>query len=402
MKVLAGKAVYLMANDGYPAHKPVNVLTEKAAIRFHFDRREQGTLYYPKIFLGGKEIKFKDTYAEVLCEDPGWMIVDQEAFTFEQPVDGRKLAPFLKKGSMVIRPEMEERFFEGFGKKLIEQYEVQAEGMTIMHQQAPPHFKLYVESSSNAFSMNFKVNYGIEEEFVPSGLKPSEVVSPKGRRFAFFKVARDMAQETAKIKLLESLMPKHRLEDMHFFGKQDGLAWLGEHVAQLKAEGIEVVQTGGDKPINFELPKIILEPQDSGDWFDIKAVVHIGGHEIPFFKFKNHILKGRRDFLLPDGSVVILPESWFSDYRHLVEIAEEREGDIIAIKKYQAVVLEMPNGSATLLKEKLGALIATQRVAEIEPPAGLKAELRAYQKKGYEWLGFLRDSSLGGAEPAPP
>jgi hypothetical protein len=395
MELLAGKALYIMANDGYPAQKPVRILSEKASIRFHFDRRDQGTLYYPKIFLGGKEIRFKDRFSEVLCDDPAWVIVDQEVFTFDHAVDGRKLAPFLKKGSLVIRPEMEDKFFQGFGKKLIEQYEVRTDGMVILPVKVKPHFWLHVDSNGNNFRMEFLVRYA-DHDFPPSASKAVEVkMDARGLDFPLYKIMRDSAKEAAKIRLLESLLPNRNLDAIHFFGKQEGLAWLSEHVTKLQEAQVEVVQTGGDKPINFEAPTIVLEPQDSGDWFDIKAVVHIGGHEIPFFKFKNHILKGRRDFVLPDGSVVILPESWFTDYRHLVEIAEEREGDIIAIKKYQAVVLDMPNGGAHPLKAKLAALMGSG-VEEIPVPTGLQAELRAYQKKGYEWLGFLRASSFGG------
>lgn len=394
IELMDGKALYIMANDGYPAQKPVRVLSEKAHIRFHFDRREQGTLYYPKIFLGDKEIRFKDRFSEVLCDEPAWVIVDDEAFTFDRAVDGRKLAPFLKKGSMVIRPDMEDKFFQGFGKKLIEQYEVYTDGLRVVPVQSKPHFWLHVDSNGTNFKMDFRVRYG-DHDLVPSGNKASEVkMDPRGLDFPLYKIERHPAQEAKQIKVLERMLPNRNLDAIHFMGKQDGLAWLAEHITQLREAHIEVVQTGGDKPINFDAPKIVLEPQDSGDWFDIKAVVHIGGFEIPFFKFKNHILKGRRDFVLPDGSVVILPESWFTDYRHLVEIAEEREGDIIAIKKYQAVVLDMPEG-VNPLKAKLGALMSSA-VEEIDAPAGLQAELRAYQKKGYEWLCFLRHSSFGG------
>ena len=395
MQLLAGKSLYIMANDGYPAQKVVRILDEKASIRFHFDRRPQGTLYYPKIFLGGKEIRFKDRFSEVLCDDPAWVIVDQEAFTFDHTVDGRKLAPFLKKGSMVIRPDMEDKFFQGFGKKLIEQYEVHTEGMEIRAVKTAPHFWLHVDSNGADFKMDFRVRYG-EHDFQPSASKACEVrMDARGLDFPLHKIARDQGQEAAQIRLIEGLLPNRNLDTIHFFGKQEGLAWLAEHVGTLQDAGVAVVQTGGDKPINFEAPKIVLEPQASGDWFDIKAVVHIGGFEIPFFKFKNHILKGRRDFVLPDGSVVILPESWFTDYRHLVEIAEEREGDMIAIKKYQAVVLDMPGSGVNPLKAKLGALMQSE-VAEIPGPVGLHAELRAYQKKGFEWLCFLRASSFGG------
>ena len=35
-------------------------------------------------------------------------------------------------------------------------------------------------------------------------------------------------------------------------------------------------------------------------------------------------------------------------------------------------------------------------IAKVVPPAGLKTELRPYQREGLDWLQFLRDYELGG------
>ena len=396
MPLLKGKALFIMASDGYPAQKEVQIIEEKASIRFHFDRREQGTLYYPKIFLRGQEIKFKDRYSEILCDDPAWMIVDQEVFTFDQAINGRKLVPFLKKGSILIQPQMEENYFHKFVPQLIEQYEVRAEGMDIFEVKEEPLFQLCIDVDRDSLMMRLEVAYG-EHVFEPSRTAGFKVeVDFDGQDYAFFKVVRDQDAERDKLALIEGLLGHRGLMGMQFMSRQEGLSWLADHVSTLKESGIEVLQRDADQPINFEVPEIVLEPTNSGDWFDIRAVVHIGGFKIPFIKFKGHILKERRDYVLPDGSVVILPESWFADYRHLLEIAEERDGEMIAIRSYQAVVLDVPGGGTNNLKEKLENIVAAKAVQEIKLPEGLKAELRGYQKKGYEWMGFLQEVNFGG------
>jgi SNF2 family DNA or RNA helicase len=178
--------------------------------------------------------------------------------------------------------------------------------------------------------------------------------------------------------------------------RQAGLTWLAAHVPQIIANGIEVVQDGKVQSLTFEKPQIVLESKEMGDWFDIKAVVHIAGFVIPFLKFKRHILHGKRDFVLPNGAVAILPEAWFSDYRHLLEIAEQRDDETLSIRKYQAIILDMPLASTSNMKTKIGSLLEMSEMPEYPVPAGLRAEMRSYQKQGYNWLGFLQEYGFGG------
>ena len=50
-------------------------------------------------------------------------------------------------------------------------------------------------------------------------------------------------------------------------------------------------------------------------------------------------MRGQREYKLPDGSIAILPEDWFSDYRHLLEVSDQRDGEDTITIKYQAPLL---------------------------------------------------------------
>jgi hypothetical protein len=126
---------------------------------------------------------------------------------------------------------------------------------------------------------------------------------------------------------------------------------------------------GRCRALTFERPEIVFDTKDAGDWFDIKAMVHIAGFSIPFLKFRRHILQGKRDYVLPNGSTALLPEEWFSDYRHLLEIAEQRDDDTLSIRKYQAVVLDMPLHNKSNFKQKLGELVSVMEVREYDLPS---------------------------------
>jgi len=49
---------------------------------------------------------------------------------------------------------------------------------------------------------------------------------------------------------------------------------------------------------------------------------------IPFHDFRKHILEEKREYLLPDGRMILLPEEWFSKYANLLEMGVQTEKGI--------------------------------------------------------------------------
>jgi hypothetical protein len=395
IQLLPGKPFFIMAKDGYPAYRELHLLQEKAHLKFHFDRRDQGTLYYPKISLEGKELRFDRPNADIICEHPAWVLVEDKVFTFEQPVEGKKLTPFLNKGSIVITPQMESSYFQKFVPQLMEHYEVVAKGLDIVEVKEKPECVLRVLSlDDHSLEMLPEVVYG--DQILPLAPQAKVKVSMEqsGAHYRFVKVHRDPQTEADFQALMDELLPATLL-GAHYFDRQQGLGWLSQHVGRLQENGIRIVQEGATKGVVFDRPEIVMEAVDAGDWFDIKAIVDIGGLRIPFIKFRSNIIRGQREFKLPDGRIIILPESWFSDFRHLLEIAEERPDNTLSIRRYQAVVLDMATQDQGL-RQAIQRLSSHSSQQPAPLPLGLKAELRTYQKAGYEWLAFLREVGMGG------
>ncbi len=281
--------------------------------------------------------------------------------------------------------------------QIIAAYDVDANGLKIHYVRKDPQFRLLVDGSQpHAIEMEIRVDYG-GFDMKPAPGKSVEVqVEKREEEYIFHKIYRNPDAERDIVNYIERLAGGNDLFSFGMMERQAGLTWLSKNVPLIVQNGIEVVQDGELQTLNFEKPEIILEPVDAGDWFDIKAMVHIGGFKIGFMKFRKHILSGKRDYVLPDGSIAILPEEWFSDYRHLLEIAEEKDGDTISIKKYQAVVLDLPSGGNGSLRQKIESLSAIKDIQAVALPAGLKAELRSYQQEGFNWLGFLQEYNFGG------
>lgn len=395
--MLREKPVYLSGRDGYPAKTRIAIMDDLATVRFCFKRTVDDTRYYPLVYRNNAKLPVYRKDAALIVENPAWLLLGNELFTFEEPIDGKKLLPFFSKPNIVVPKSAEAMFFGKFGKQLIRDYDVDATGIRISYVRRDPKFRFLVDGSGNgSVAMELRVQYGNFDLKPEPGQHAHVELEERDNEYIFYKVLRNPEAERDVVNYMERLQGGIGVLSVGMMSRQVGLQWLSEHVEEISANGIEVVQDGKVQQFTFEKPQIQMDTTDSGDWFDIKAVVHIAGFVIPFMKFRRHILQGKRDYVLPNGSTAILPEEWFTDYRHLLEIAEQRDDDTLAIKKYQAVVLDMPLHSKSGLKQKIGNLLDFQEIQEFPVPEGVKAELRTYQHQGYNWLRFLQEYHFGG------
>ncbi|MDH5599153.1 MAG: ATP-dependent helicase, partial [Cyclobacteriaceae bacterium] len=82
LELLKGKMVFEMGNDGEPAGKQLQVLSQKASVLFHFRRNEDNTHYFPTIKLDGEKLEFQYKGAYIICLHPAWIVVEGKLFTF--------------------------------------------------------------------------------------------------------------------------------------------------------------------------------------------------------------------------------------------------------------------------------------------------------------------------------
>ena len=398
MDLIPDKLICEMGNDGYPAKKQITVLEERATAWFHFRRKEKFTRYYPTIKLKGETITLPGKGAIILCENPAWILMNGELFTFQRDVDGKKLKPFLRKDFIVVPRDKEEEYYRKFVTQLVEKYPVVSKGFEIREVKEKPRFQVLVKDhNGKSFSFVNEIVYG---DFSLRLNRPGEIkaiLERKGDNYTFYRIHRDQKKEQEIFSFLETIQPnKNSLTPWEYVEKDKGLAWLSTNTELIQEKGIKIVQEDENYRINLLKPEIVMSTTESGDWFDIKAVVKIGLFSIPFIKFRGHILKGKREYVLPDGSVAILPEEWFSDFHHLMEVSELRNGETISIKKYQVPLLSFPsqkNGNG--LAKMAESIKNLDEIPQTAPPTYLNATLRNYQHQGYNWLCFMKDHGMG-------
>ena len=406
--LLGDKQIYLMSKEGYPAERKLQIATEPASVLFHFRRNEDEIRYFPTIKYQGMRIEFMFKNAEIICNQPAWMLLEDTLYYFDKEIEGKKLLPFLNRRYIAIPRSSERSYFEKFVAPLIEKHSVYAEGFIINTEkyEAQPILKpIYIEGGVSQLQLYFKYSgyifpYG-------DGRHVSVRMDLDGDVPVFHRIKRSLGWEKTKLHRLEELGLKtvsslfQNLEVAT--GDEDAdhsfsvFEWLNHHHDELIEQGFEIEQPEGQKRYVFGATKIDLEVKEDNDWFDIHAVVSFGPYKIPFIQLKNHILNHKKEFILPSGEIAVIPEKWFSQYGNLLHFSEAGNG--LKLRRHHiGLVSDLAEGELAnvTMSRKLQKLTDFETLEEIDLPQNFIGNLRPYQKAGYNWFHFLKNYHFGG------
>ncbi|HEY0899192.1 MAG TPA: DEAD/DEAH box helicase, partial [Sphingobacteriaceae bacterium] len=410
LKLLQGKPLFVMGKEGWPVDKAVKIAAEEASVLFHFRRNEEETRYFPTIKYQGYRIEFMFRKAEIICNQPAWLLLDETLYYFEKDIEGRKLQPFLNKRYISIPKSSEKTYFEKFVAPLIEKHHVYAEGFEIKTEkyEATPVLKvLYVSGGISQLQLHFQ--YG---DFIfPSGSDRQVTVKMEELEdsFLFHRVRRSLQWEKGKLEELTRLGLKSsgalfaaNLEvdqqpDEETDQSYSVIEWLNEHHAELSDKGFMIEQAEGGKRFVLGNSKVDLEFRENNDWFDIYAIVYFGPYQIPFIDLKHHILHRIREFTLPSGEIAVIPEKWFSQYGNLLHFTDGKAN--LKLKKHHlGLIQDFANSElATItMDRKLQKLVDFTEIEDTLMPVNFHGKLRSYQQAGYNWFHFLRKFNFGG------
>lgn len=190
-------------------------------------------------------------------------------------------------------------------------------------------------------------------------------------------------------------------------------------VKQLVEQGVRIVYADGfprDELIDIDDWHADLAETNT-PWFDVALGIDVGGERVDLLPILRRLLTDPRFSLVPRrgerrDAALRVP----IDERRSVELPLARvralvgpllewidadRGERLSVHRSAATSLLAAGDEAGLvwagaarLRANLDALKGARRVGE--PPAGLQAVLREYQREGLAWLGFLADAGLGG------
>lgn len=384
------------------AEDKLGLVPVNAAPVFRFDRTDEHTVYNLSMEASGSKIDLQYGTSEIICMSP-CIVHQEEKVIFVSDIDGSKIKPFLTKENIVIPKKNELQYFKTFVLNAVNNFKVEGSGFEVTEINPSKEAILELENGIKGTGLVLIYNYQGNRIFANEPSESFTLFEKTGNNFFFRKYRRDYKWEERCRETLGEL-GFFSEDDIIFFPfteenkRKDELYSLIEIVNQsydeLKEAGFTLISRF-DTNFNLQPVSVEISSELVNDWFDLKAMVKIGEWTIPFSRFRKNILDNIREYILPDGSVAILPETWFTRYRNIFELGKSDQ-DILRIHKQHFSLLADTMAKEPAGYERLQKLLVPEEIPEVPFPKGLSCNLRRYQSEGLNWLNFLQTAELGG------
>ncbi len=386
----SSKSTY-MADDINPAAFPVAIKEEYTKVLFHFRRNENGTSYFVTLKHEDQRIPFMKQGALLLTQNPARLVVNGALYSFYDFVDGSKLAVFIHKKFVHIKPESEYQYYSKFVLPLMETAPVFAQGFEIQTKKEEATLLLKLSEKEGIYGFEIYIKYGhLRFAYGTNKLFHTHLDWIENSPY-FIKYKRSELWETNRLNALKQLQLIH--QSGHFFclPATDLLAiidWLREHKEILNSSHFEI-ETNLEHTYNTDKPVLNYRIGDKIDWFDLNVEFTIGSQVIPFSSVVAQMKKGIHFLILQNGEIFTFPKEWYALGQEL--IGYQSKNNTYSIKKYQLNVLSLIRSKE--IKDHLTKFVDIKKE---KPHKLFNGQLRPYQTQGLSWLMFLYNNRFGG------
>ncbi len=261
----------------------------------------------------------------------------------------------------------------------------------------PPRFALTLDGNAESVRALLAVRYGPVE--LPLSMAGATThVTNDGRL-----IRRDVEAESDAVAVLEKA-GLLRAGDNTFSARGDRAVEFWTRGAEHLPSDWELFGPRPQKVVKVRQlrPNLGLKQAPTG-WFSLELAFASDDQSIELSKLRPLLMSGRRYVQLADGSMGELPRELSQQLKSVLdETGAEPDGNSLALAPYEAGAVErllelVPEALvAPETRRFLAALRDFHGIDEAELPVGLKAELRPYQRRGYDWLLFLHRFGLSG------
>lgn len=381
----------------------ITIKKEVAKTVFNIERENAGTKYFLSIKHNNNLINLYKKSGIIISNEPCRLLLEKNIYLFDD-IDGKKLKPFFAKTFINVPKATEKKWFEAFGIKAIKKYEVNPKGFSIVEKKVACKPELVLEKDwKNEYSFILYFNYG--KDRFQSNKAPIVNLEFDENKFEFFKFTRDIETEAKIINNIQKIGLKLQADNSFKISKNiknfeqqkfETIKQLNKLVEKLKKINVNFKQDIYNKKYFTQKISADIKITKGKDWFDIYGTVQFGEFEIPFLKLKNNIINNKKEFILPDKTIAIIPDEWFAKYSDIFMFAKDKD-DGLRIKKihFEALQKTELKGIDDDFRENIEKLL-TFKDFDVQLPKNIKADFRDYQKDGYKWMYFLQKNNFGG------
>ena len=328
----------------------------------------------------------------VLTSSPATLLLGMELYFFPH-IESARILPFTKKRSISVDALQIEKYIDNIVIPIARYHDIETHGLNITEEKCACEAVLSFEDATyNGQALQLVFRYG-DQTFAPdSANEMKKIIYRKtSGEISFFR--RNITVEGQAVQLLTNA-GLQQLNATHFqlsakAPEKTIVEWINNHREMLQ-QSFHLTSNVGNALYCLDEIRIEQSCDDEVDWFELHITVVIGNLRIPFSRFRKHILEEKREYLLPDGRMILLPEEWFSKYANLLEMGVQTEKGIRLKHAFIGAV------QTALGEDGVKKFPAKQQIHNVAVPRTLKATLRPYQQKGFSWMVHLHKQGFGG------
>ena len=328
----------------------------------------------------------------VLTSSPATLLLGMELYFFPH-IESARILPFTKKRSISVDALQIEKYIDNIVIPIARYHDIETHGLNITEEECACEAVLSFEDATyNGQALQLVFRYG-DQTFAPdSANEMKKIIYRKtSGEIGFF--PRNITVEEQAVQLLTNA-GLQQLNATHFqlsakAPEKTIVEWINNHREMLQ-QSFHLTSNVGNALYCLDEIRIEQSCDDEVDWFELHITVVIGNLRIPFSRFRKHILEEKREYLLPDGRMILLPEEWFSKYANLLEMGVQTEKGIRLKHAFIGAV------QTALGEDGVKKFPVKQQIHNVAVPKTLKATLRPYQQKGFSWMVHLHKQGFGG------
>lgn len=373
----------------------------KCRPRFFFTLCSDGNLLYMlKVSDGVQDIMLHQVAVRELSGSTAVFVAGRVLYSFED-IDMQKFRPFFANQRIRVEKRIVDSYMNKFVANCLKSYSVQAYGFQVNKSRIKPLAVLW--ASRSVFGAGFELKFRYADVLCPYAdrKRPVLVTQTADGQYVFDVQMRDFGAERSIFNTLSdmgldlygtllSVKPKADFCDI--------VRWSTEQRNVLLELGVEVQLTDGADSYVWDSGSIATLVTKNNDWFDLKIEVTVGKFTIPFRRFLNHIAASDNRFVLPDGTIFLIPDEWFEQWCGVVPFFHAH-GNTLSIETINGAFLPefLTAADAEQEPKAEGDAPDTQDLGlpTINLDAYVNATLRPYQSYGARWLTALTQQGRG-------
>ena len=407
LSLLAKMDVPVFLGSFYPAkvERRLHLLSHPVQIEIDMRSDENKLVLQAGFESGGTFTPIKKRI-EVVTRDPTWLLMDDHVAR----IGNTQALPMLSSLPIEIPIQQADVFRERYFAQMAQLLPMRSELIHWHEVKADPVPRIYLhDDQDKRLRADLRFGYG---EFEVHATKSGEAIAVETipDSWDLARLYRQAEQEQYFYQLLTDPVYRLKRSDNRYpYGTFELRArahpfdFLMYSIPQLTQAGFEIYGEENLKAgrINRSTPTLRVSITSGIDWFDLKTVVEFGDQQISLHDLRKAVKRGERYVKLADGSIGQIPQEWLEKYKHLWNLAEETEEGFHISDLHLPLIDSLLEDDIPLQappdlhrrRERL------RRFEQIEPyplPKGFVGELRPYQKRGFDWLHFLREYKFGG------